>query len=139
MTTVVAAGNEGDEGGFGTISSPGSAADAITVAAVTNDRIFAPAAHRDRQRVAAVPGRRRARSTRVPASWGAGLTLQVLDRLRHRGRGAAASLLVTLDKSCTAEQAAAAVTASRRRRSRARQRSARATRSTADARGLAGR
>ena len=41
VTTVVAAGNEGDEGGFGTVSSPGSAADAITVAAVTNDRIFA--------------------------------------------------------------------------------------------------
>ena len=41
VTTVVAAGNEGDQGGFGTVSSPGSAADAITVAAVTNDRIFA--------------------------------------------------------------------------------------------------
>ena len=44
VPTVVAAGNEFEEQGFGSIGSPGSAAAAITVAAATTTRIFARAA-----------------------------------------------------------------------------------------------
>jgi subtilisin family serine protease len=40
VLTVAAAGNEGDQGGNGTIDSPAAAPDAIATAAVTNDRFF---------------------------------------------------------------------------------------------------
>jgi minor extracellular serine protease Vpr len=109
VTTVVAAGNEGDEGGFGTISSPGSAADAITVAAVTNDRIFAlpltvTGSTSPPFPVVAGP-------IDIPASWGAGLTLQSSTGC-GTGTAAGSLVLVTLTRSCTATQADAAVSAS---------------------------
>ena len=97
----VAAGHEGNEGGFGTVSSPGTAADAITVAAVTNDRIFAlpltsRAAARRRFRSSQTRCRSRPRGTR-------GLTLEL-----STGWGAGASngtlVLVKLTRSCTASR-----------------------------------
>ena len=118
VTTVVAAGNEGDEGGFGTISSPGSAADAITVAAVTNDRIFAlpltvTGSTSPPFPVVAGP-------IDGPGELGRGPDAAGLDRAAAREPRPAASCSCTLDKSCTAMQADAAVSASPRRRSRAR-------------------
>ena len=43
VVPVISAGNERDELGFGTIGTPGTAPDAITVAAVSNSHVFAPA------------------------------------------------------------------------------------------------
>src|SRR5206468_3862678 len=40
---VIAAGNDRDDFGFGTTGSPGTAPDAISVAAVSNSQVFAPA------------------------------------------------------------------------------------------------
>jgi minor extracellular serine protease Vpr len=108
VTTVVAAGNEGDEGGFGTVSSPGTAADAITVAAVTNDRIFAlpltvTGGTSPPFPVIAGP-------LPVPGAWGSGLTLQLSSGC---GTGAASGTLalVTLSKTCSSKQAGAAASA----------------------------
>jgi minor extracellular serine protease Vpr len=104
VTTVAAAGNEGEEGGFGTISSPGSAADAISVAAVTNDRIFAlPLSVAGS---AAPPYPVVAGPLPVPSAWGAGLSLQ---RSTGCGTGTAPGslVLVTLGKACNAKKAAA--------------------------------
>jgi minor extracellular serine protease Vpr len=42
VVPVISAGNDRDDFGLGTIGSPGTAPDAITVAAVTNARVFAP-------------------------------------------------------------------------------------------------
>src|SRR5207244_11660608 len=42
VVPVIAAGNDRDDFGLGTVQSPGSAPDAITVAAVSNDEVFAP-------------------------------------------------------------------------------------------------
>ena len=42
VVPVVAAGNDRDDFGMGTIGSPGVAPDAITVAAVSNDHVFGP-------------------------------------------------------------------------------------------------
>ena len=39
---VIAAGNDRDDFGLGTVGSPGTAPDAISVAAVSNDQVFAP-------------------------------------------------------------------------------------------------
>jgi minor extracellular serine protease Vpr len=106
VTTVVAAGNEGDEGGFGTISSPGSAAAAITVAAVTNDRIFAlPLTVTDSP---APPFPVIAGPNPIPSSWGAGLTLQVSPACGS-GTAAGSLVLVFLNAKCDARQAGAAV------------------------------
>jgi minor extracellular serine protease Vpr len=104
VTTVVAAGNEGDEGGSGTVSSPGSAADAITVAAVTNDRIFALPLSVVGS--ASPPFPVIAGPLPVPNAWAAGLSLQ---RSTACGAGAAAGslVLVTLGKTCSAKKAAA--------------------------------
>jgi minor extracellular serine protease Vpr len=104
VTTVVAAGNEGDEGGSGTISSPGSAADAITVAAVTNDRIFALPLSVTGS--AGPPYPVIAGPLPVPSAWGAGLSLQ---RATGCGAGTAPGslVLVTLGKACSAKKAAA--------------------------------
>ena len=103
VPTVVAAGNEGDQGGFGTVSSPGSAADAITVAAVTNDRIFGlplVVTGRVGPPFAVVAG-----PVAIPSSWGAGLPLRASTGC---GSGATAGslLLVHLSGSCTATRAA---------------------------------
>jgi subtilisin family serine protease len=43
IVTVVAAGNDRDQFGYGTIGSPATAPDAIAVAAVSNSHVFAPA------------------------------------------------------------------------------------------------
>jgi minor extracellular serine protease Vpr len=43
VVPVIAAGNDRDDYGLGTAGSPGSAPDAITVAAVSNSHVFAPA------------------------------------------------------------------------------------------------
>ncbi len=43
VVPVIAAGNDRDDYGLGTAGSPGAAPDAITVAAVSNDHVFAPA------------------------------------------------------------------------------------------------
>jgi hypothetical protein len=43
VVTVIAAGNDRDEFGLGSAGSPGSAPDAISVAAVSNTHVFAPA------------------------------------------------------------------------------------------------
>ena len=43
VTPVIAAGNDREDYGFGTAGSPGSAPDALTVAAVSNSHVFAPA------------------------------------------------------------------------------------------------
>jgi minor extracellular serine protease Vpr len=40
---VISAGNDRDDFGLGTVGSPGTAVDAITVAATTNDHVYAPA------------------------------------------------------------------------------------------------
>ena len=103
VPTVVAAGNEGDQGGFGTVSSPGSAADAITVAAVTNDRIFGlplVVTGRVGPPFAVVAG-----PVAIPSSWGAGLPLRASTGC---GSGATAGslLLVHLSGRCTATRAA---------------------------------
>ena len=105
VTTVVAAGNEGDEGGFGTVSSPGTAADAITVAAVTNDRIFAlplTVAGSSSPPFPVVAG-----PLPIPTAWNAGLTLQLSTGC---GTGATTGtlVLVKLTRLCTAKQAGAA-------------------------------
>jgi minor extracellular serine protease Vpr len=102
VTTVVAAGNEGDQGGFGTVSSPGSAADAITVAAVTNDRIFAlPLTVSDQSGppLAVVAG-----PVDIPTSWSGGLGLRVSTGCGTGGLSGAL-LLVQLGSGCKAEAA----------------------------------
>ena len=43
VVPVISAGNDRDDFGFGTAGSPGTAPDAITVAAVSNTHVFAPA------------------------------------------------------------------------------------------------
>jgi minor extracellular serine protease Vpr len=43
VVPVIAAGNDRDQFGFGTAGSPGTAPDAISVAAVSNSQVFAPA------------------------------------------------------------------------------------------------
>ena len=43
VVPVIAAGNDRDDFGYGTAGSPGSAPDAVTVAAVSNAHVFAPA------------------------------------------------------------------------------------------------
>ena len=43
VVPVIAAGNDREDFGFGTAGSPGSAPDAVTVAAVSNSHVFAPA------------------------------------------------------------------------------------------------
>ena len=43
VVPVIAAGNDRDDFGDGTVGSPGTAPDAITVAAVSNTHVFAPA------------------------------------------------------------------------------------------------
>ena len=43
VVPVIAAGNDRDDFGFGTAGSPGTAPDAISVAAVSNSQVFAPA------------------------------------------------------------------------------------------------
>jgi minor extracellular serine protease Vpr len=43
VVPVISAGNDRDDFGFGTAGSPGTAADAITVAATSNSHVFAPA------------------------------------------------------------------------------------------------
>jgi minor extracellular serine protease Vpr len=42
VVAVIAAGNDRDDFGAGTVGSPGTAPDAITVAAVSNDQVFGP-------------------------------------------------------------------------------------------------
>ena len=43
VVPVISAGNDRDDFGFGSVGSPGTAPDAITVAATTNTHVFAPA------------------------------------------------------------------------------------------------
>jgi minor extracellular serine protease Vpr len=109
VTTVVAAGNEGDEGGFGTVSSPGSAADAITVAAVTNDRIFGlPLTVQGHvgPPFAVVAG-----PVAIPDSWGTtGLGLRISAGCGSGGM-AGDLLLVPLGAGCSAKAALAAANA----------------------------
>jgi subtilisin family serine protease len=71
IVPVVAAGNDRDDYGLGTVGSPGSAPDAIAVAAVSNTHDFAPAA---RVTVAGAP----ADLQRIPVMRGAGGDLPTL-------------------------------------------------------------
>ena len=50
VVTVIAAGNDRDDFGLGSDGSPGTAPDAISVAATSNTHVFAPVARRDRGR-----------------------------------------------------------------------------------------
>ena len=43
VVPVISAGNDRDDFGFGSVGSPGTAPDAISVAAVSNTHVFAPA------------------------------------------------------------------------------------------------
>ena len=43
VVPAISAGNDRDDYGFGTAGSPGTAPDAISVAAVSNDHVYAPA------------------------------------------------------------------------------------------------
>ena len=55
VVPVIAAGNDRDDYGLGSVGSPGTAPDAISVAAVSNTHDFAPAPTVDRGRRARVP------------------------------------------------------------------------------------
>ena len=67
VVPVIAAGNDRDDFGLGTAGSPGTAPDAITVAAVSNAHVFAPAliVQGAPPSLATVP----LQMFRVPASW----------------------------------------------------------------------
>ena len=78
VVPVISAGNDRDDFGFGSVGSPGTTPDAITVAATTNTHVFAPALSvrdagapprcaRSRSRPPAV--RRRADGARPTGSW----------------------------------------------------------------------
>ena len=71
VVPVIAAGNDRDDFGAGTVGSPGSAPDAITVAAVSNSVVYLPDARRSRTRtrpasVQAIPFQS---TDDAPASW----------------------------------------------------------------------
>ena len=88
VLTVAAAGNEGDEGGNGTIDSPAAAPDAIATAAVTNDRFFGvPMRVLGPGAGAGEPGgvRRRGRRQHHPADLRGGAVHGRGDGLRKRG------------------------------------------------------
>ncbi len=109
VPTVVAAGNEGDEGGFGTVSSPGSAADAITRRRGHERPDLRPAPGRDR-----ACRRRRSRSSPAPCpSRAAGGLDSPCRASTGCGPGATAGslLLVHLGGGCTAKRAATAAKA----------------------------
>jgi minor extracellular serine protease Vpr len=72
VTTVISAGNDRDEFGLGTAGSPGTAPDAISVAATSNAQVFAPTLS------ATAPGAPKeltqipfvqARGARIPPAW----------------------------------------------------------------------
>ena len=68
VVPVIAAGNDRDDFGLGTAGSPGTAPDAIAVAAVSNSHVFAPALSASsaaRPHLGAVP----IQSFKVPAAW----------------------------------------------------------------------
>ena len=76
VVPVISAGNDRDEFGLGTAGSPGTAPEAISVAAVSNRQVFAPAL--------TVPGApaeleripfQQARGTRIPPAWSSAQTL----------------------------------------------------------------
>jgi minor extracellular serine protease Vpr len=111
VVTVVAAGNSGDDLGGGSISSPGSAPDAITVAATSVGRfvgvtlgVLGPGA---------VPGDLASFGAatdapeQVPAAWKAGVPLAVATTCG--GGRAGALVLVQLGPQCTPAHASAAV------------------------------
>jgi subtilisin family serine protease len=73
VVPVISAGNDRDDYGFGTAGSPGTAPDAIAVAALSNEHVFAPAL------VVTAPGApdllkrvpfMRAAAPNTPAAWG---------------------------------------------------------------------
>jgi minor extracellular serine protease Vpr len=70
VVPVISAGNDRDDFGFGTAGSPGTAPEAISVAAVSNTQVFSPALHVTAAgppaSLAAVPFRAAAA---IPAAW----------------------------------------------------------------------
>ncbi len=113
VVTVVAAGNSGDDLGSGSISSPGSAADAITVAATSVGRfvgvtlaVLGPGA---------VPadlgafGAATDAPDQIPPGWKAGVPLVVTTDCG--GGRAGALVLVQLGARCTASRADSALAA----------------------------
>jgi minor extracellular serine protease Vpr len=112
VVTVVAAGNSGDDLGGGSVSSPGSAPDAITVAATSVGRfigvtlaVLGPAA---------VPadlasfGAATDTPEQIPAAWTAGVPLVVGD---CGGGRAGALVLVQLSAKCNAARADSTIAA----------------------------
>ncbi|MDX6619386.1 MAG: minor extracellular serine protease Vpr [Gaiellales bacterium] len=111
VVTVVAAGNAGDDLGGGSVSSPGSAPDAITVAATSVGRfvgiklgVLGPGA---------VPadlasfGAATDAPNQIPAAWKSGVTLVVSGTCG--GGRAGALVLVQLGPGCTSTHADAAI------------------------------
>jgi subtilisin family serine protease len=111
VVTAVAAGNQGDAEGEGSVSSPGTAPDAITVGAVTNDRFFGVgmavlgpgAVPASLASFGGVP----ADITQIPAGWSQGVPLTVSTHCGAGGSGSAV-LLVRLSHTCTSDEAVGA-------------------------------
>ena len=125
VVPVISAGNDRDDFGLGTAGSPGTAPDAISVAAVSNTHVFAPAltvtapdAPASLARVAVPAGRRRA-----PAAVGDGGPDARRRRHAHRHRRASRS---TARSAAPADRPERARRRCAARRSRARSRSSRA-------------
>jgi minor extracellular serine protease Vpr len=111
VVTTVSAGNDGDDGGDGTIDSPATAPEAISVAATTNDRFFGVpvkvlgpgAVPPALAAIGAIPSDPAA----IPDAWGTSVTLRVANGCGDPG-GAGELLLVQLSGSCSVEDAASA-------------------------------
>jgi minor extracellular serine protease Vpr len=73
VVPVISAGNDRDEFGGGTVGSPGVAPDAISVAAVSNKHVFAPALTLDSPQIPGLPKQvpfEQALAPSIPPSWG---------------------------------------------------------------------